>query len=73
MPAQVADSKDGLHCGRCGARRGSYGKDFGIAPDGNPLSVVGRNAFDITMTKSQIAALCWNCAFSYSQTLKPFK
>jgi len=67
MPARVADSKESLHCGRCGAKRGVYGKDFGIGPDGNPVFVVGGYAFDITLTKHFIAALCWRCKFSYFQ------
>jgi hypothetical protein len=68
-PAQVADSKESLHCGRCSAKQGVYGKDFGIGPDGNPLSVVDTHAFDITITKSDIAAMCWRCTFSFYQKL----
>jgi len=68
-PAQIADSKDGQHCGRCGSKRGVYGKDFGIAPDGNPLSVEGGHAFDITQNKHSVAALCWRCTFSYFQVI----
>jgi len=64
-PAQIADSKDGLHCGRCGTKRGVYGKHFGVGPDGNLVSVVDEQAFDITQNKDFVAALCWRCLFSY--------
>jgi len=68
IPAQIADSKDGLHCGRCGSKRGVYGKDFGIWADGNLVPVVDSQAFDITITEKSVAALCWRCLFSFLQT-----
>lgn len=64
VPAQVADSKESLRCGRCGATRGVYGRDFGIGCDGNPVAV-GEHAFDITFFSDSVAALCWRCLFSY--------
>jgi len=71
MPAQIADSKEGLKCGRCGAKRGIYGRDFGVGPDGSPLPVVESHAFDITISSHSIAALCWKCGFAYALSIKP--
>lgn len=66
-PAQIAESKERCACGRCGAERGFYGQHFGIGYDGNPLPVVEEFAFDITKFEHSIAALCWNCGFSFYQ------
>ena len=73
-PAQIADSREGYRCGRCGSLRGVYGKDFGIAAarnselgviQGEPLPIDERRAFDITETRNSICGKCWNCDWAY--------
>lgn len=69
-PAQIAESKEGFVCGRCGAGRGFYGRDFGLGYDGNPLPTDRQFSFDITCTKTSLAAKCWNCSFSFYQVFE---
>jgi len=69
IPPQIADSEESSTCGRCGAKKGIYGKDFGLGPDGNPVPIVDF-AFDLTITEFSVSALCWRCGFSYVLLLK---
>ena len=65
-PAQISDSKESLTCGACGAKRGIYGKHFGRGPDDNLVPIIDELAFDFTKdAKGHIAALCWNCGWSF--------
>lgn len=69
MPPQIADSEESSTCGRCGTKRGVYGKDFGLGPDGNPVPIA-EYAFDLTITEYSVSALCWCCGFAYFLTIK---
>lgn len=68
-PAQIADSKESYTCGRCGAQRGYYGQHFGLDCKGEPLPIIREQAFDVTIFSNSVAAMCWNCAFSFYQIL----
>jgi len=70
-PARIAESKEHFTCGCCGAKRGFYGKHFGIGPSGQPLPVINDSAFDCTVFSNSIAAKCWHCDFAFYQILSP--
>ena len=45
---------------------GIYGKHFGRGPDDNLVPIIDELAFDITKdAEGEIAALCWNCGWSF--------
>lgn len=69
VPPQIADSEESCTCGRCGAKKGVYGKDFGLGPDGNPVPIADKG-WDITVTEFSVATLCWTCGFAYFLLLR---
>ena len=65
-PARLAAMSEGFCCGRCSARPGRFGREYGVDINSNEIPVIVKRAFDVRIRRARItAALCWNCEFSY--------